>query len=272
MSLSVLYHALGLYGYHHLRSRRSGRAVYLEVVRDKKRCAHCGYWRVIQKGYYWRTLRLPPIGGCWVYAVVKRRRFYCLQCGKIRYEKIRIADPRKHYTHTLENYVMDLCARTTIQDVAELTGLHWATVKEIDKKRLRRGLPREKDLKQIKYLGIDEVSIRKGHRYLTTVVDLETGRIVYVGEGRRVASLEPFIKRLKRLKIRPKAIALDMWKPYAKAIRRHYRGLPLVYDVFHIIADYSRVLNEIRVDEAEKLEDDPSFHLIKGSRYLLLKG
>jgi transposase len=207
-----------------------------------------------------------------VFAVVKMRRFYCHNCGKIRYEKLKIADPKKHYTHAFENYVMELCQLSTIQKVAKLLGLHWATVKEIDKKRLRRKLPREKDLKEIKFLGVDEVSVRKGHRYLTTVVNLETGRIVYVGEGRRVESLEPFIKRLKRLGVRPQAIALDMWKPYAKAIRRHYRGLPLVYDVFHIIADYSRVLNEIRVDEAEKLEGDPACHLIKGSRYLLLKG
>ena len=85
-------------------------------------------------------------------------------------------------------------------------------------------------------------------------------------------SLEPFIKRLKRLGIRPEAFALDMWKPFAKAIKRHYRRMPLVYDVFHIIADYSRTLNEIRVEEYRKLEGQAQGKFIKGSRYLLLKG
>ncbi len=272
MSHSLLYQCLGVNGYHHLRGWSSRGVTYWKVVCNKNRCAACGSRRVIQKGYRWRTLRLLPIGKKPVFAVVKMRRFYCIECGKIRYENLKIADPKKHYTHAFEVYVMELCQLMTIQSVAKFLGLHWAPVKEIDKKRLRRGRPREKELKQIKHLGIDEVSVRKGHRYLTTVVDLETGRIVYGGEGRRIGSLEPFIKRLKRLGVRPKAIALDMWKPYAKAIRRHYRGLALVYDVFHIIADYSRVLNEIRVDEANKLEGDPSFHLIKGSRYLLLKG
>jgi transposase len=172
----------------------------------------------------------------------------------------------------MERYVMDLCARMTIRDVSEHTGLHWATVKEIDKKRLKRRLPRERDLKTLRFLGVDEVSVRRGHNYLTTVVDLETGRVVYVGEGRRVGSLSPFFKRLKRLGVRPKAIAMDMWKPYAKAVRLYYRGLPLVYDVFHILADYSRILNEIRVDETQKLEGHPEYSLIKGSRFLLLKG
>jgi transposase len=204
--------------------------------------------------------------------MVKMRRFYCQECGCTRYEDLRIADRRKHYTHALESYVMDLCAHMTVRAVAQLTKLHWETVKQIDSKRLRRQLPRAKDLRSLTYLGIDEVSVRRGHRYLTTVVDLQTGRVVYVGEGRRMESLEPFIKRLKRFGIRPRAIALDMWKPYARAIRRHYRGLPLVYDVFHILSDYSRTLNEIRVDEYQKLEGHEEGRFIKGSRYLLLKG
>ena len=77
----------------------------------------------------------------------------------------------------------------TIRDVAEHTRLHWETVKKIDCKRLKRHLPKAQDLRPLKYLGIDEVSVRRGHRYLTTVVDLQTGRVVYVGEGLRIDSL-----------------------------------------------------------------------------------
>jgi transposase len=243
MSLSLFYHVLGLYGFRQLRSWKKGSAVYLEVI------------------------RLLPIGRRPVFARVKMRRFYCEDCGKIRYENITCADPKKHFTHTLEEYVMDLCAYMTIRDVAEHTGLHWATVKETDKKRLKRRIPREKDLRGIKFLGVDEVSVKRGHNYLTVVVDLERGRVVYVGEGRRVESLSPFFKRLKHIGVRPKAVAMDMWKPYAKAVRLYYRGLPLVYDPFHILADYSRTLNEIRVDEYNKLEGTPEGEVIKRRAY-----
>jgi transposase len=58
-----------------------------------------------------------------------------------------------------------------------------------------------------------------------------------------VESLAPFFRRLKSLGTKLEAVALDMWKPYARAIRLSYRRVPLVYDVFHILADYSRVID-----------------------------
>ena len=271
MPRALLYSGLGIYGYEYLRSESQPGRVFFHLERSHKRCAHCGSLWVRQKGVKKRVIRTVPIGRRGVFLVIRMRRFWCEECGRTRYEKLRLADPKRHYTHVLESYVMDLCMRMTVRDVSQHTGLHWATVKAIDRKRLRRNLPRDRDLRLLKYLGIDEVSVRRGHRYLTTVVDLERGRVVYVGEGRRTDSLEPFIRRLKRLRVELRAVALDMWRPYAHAIRRHYRRLPLVYDVFHILADYSRTLNEIRVDEYTRLKGTLS-HVIKGARYLLLRG
>jgi transposase len=271
MPQALLYQGFGLHGYDYQKTEYKEGQIFFHVKRSKKRCACCQSGEVIQKGVKTRVLRTIPIGRRPVFAVIQRRRFFCRSCGRTRYERLVVADPKRHYTHHLEIYVMDLCMRMTVRDVAEHTRLHWATVKAIDRKRMKRNLPKEADLRKLRYLGVDEVSVRRGHRYLTTVVDLETGRVVYVGEGRRTDSLEPFIRRLKRLGVELRAVALDMWKPFAKAIRRHYRRLPLVYDVFHILADFSRTLNEIRVDEYTKLKGTMS-HLIKGARYLLLRG
>jgi transposase len=271
MPHAALYSYLGLGGYSRLKDERRSDGYYLYLVSKRDRCAYCRSWRLTQKGTKNRVLRTVPIGRKLVFLVIRVGRFACEDCGRTRYERLRIADPKRHYTHVLENYVMDLCMRMTVRDVAEFTGLHWATVKAIDKRRLKRNLPRDRDLRRLRYLGVDEVSVRRGHRYLTTVVDLERGRIVYVGEGRKTESLRPFIRRLKRLRVELKAVALDMWKPFARAIRRYYRRLPLVYDVFHILADYSRTLNEIRVDECLKLNAAQS-QVFQGARYLLLRG
>lgn len=271
MPQALLYFGFGLRGYDYQKAQFREGQIFFHVIRSKKRCCHCHSWAVIQKGVKTRVLRTIPIGRKPVFAVLERRRFFCEECRRTRYERLGIADPKRHYTHQLETYVMDLCMRMTVRDVAEHTGLHWATVKAIDRKRLRRSVPRDADLARLREIGVDEVSVRRGHRYLTTVVDLETGRVVYVGEGRRTESLEPFIRRLKRLGVRLRAVALDMWKPFAKAIRRHYRRVPLVYDAFHILADFSRTLNEIRVDEYTRLKGNLA-SLIKGARYLLLRG
>ncbi len=270
MPRAVFYSAFGLNGYRLLEHElREGR-LYLHAVRCLNRCSHCWSWRVIQKGTKTRVLRTVPIGEKPVLVVVQMRRFWCRDCRRTRYERLGIADPKKHYTHVMEHLVMALCMRMTVQDVAKFTGLHWATVKAIDRKRLRRSLPGPGELRKLRYLGVDEVSVRRGHSYLTIVVNLEEGRVVWIGEGRRVDSLEPFIKRLKRLGVALRAVAMDMWAPFAKAVRRHYRRMRLVYDVFHILADYSRVLTEIRVDEYKKLRGKTSA-LIKGAHYLLLR-
>ena len=261
MSLSVLYHFLGINGYYHLRTKTKKGALYLHVVRARDRCGNCRSYDVIYRGSRTRELRTLPIGKKPVFAVVRMRRFYCKRCHKIRFENLHIVDEKKHYTHAMENYVMDLCSVMTVSDVARHTGLHWNTVKEIDKKRLKRNLPKPNDLRGLKYLGIDEVSVKRGHRYLSTVVDLESGRVLHVGEGRRVESVAPFFKRLKLLGIRPMAVALDMWPAFARAVRKYYRGLPLVYDGFHILTEFSRKLNEIRNEEYKKLEGQEKLSL-----------
>lgn len=271
MPQAVLYHGFGIRGYHHLRTRYKEGAIYFHLVRSANRCSHCHSFRVIQKGFKIRTLRTLPVGWRRVYVVIHMRRFSCEDCHRIRFEDLLIARRKKHYTRALERYVMDLCQLMTIRDVSEHTGLHWATVKAIDRRRLRKHLPSVPELRKLRYLGIDEVSLKKRHRYLTNVVDLRTGRVVYVGEGRGERSIAPFFKRLKKLKVPLKAIAMDMWRPYVRAVRTRFPKVSLVYDAFHIIRDYSLVLDALRAQEYMKLKG-PMKKIIKGSRFLLLRG
>jgi len=176
MPRAILYHGFGIRGYRHLRTRFKGGAIYFHLVRSRNRCSHCHCFKVIQKGFKIRTLRTLPIGHKRVFLVIKVRRFYCESCCRTRFEDLLIAERKRHYTRALERYVRDLCLMMTIRDVSQQTGLHWATVKAIDRRRMKRHLPSVSDLGRLRYLGIDEVSLKKRHRYLTTVVDLATGR------------------------------------------------------------------------------------------------
>lgn len=271
MPRAILYHGFGIRGYRHLRTQFKEGLIYFHLVRKRNRCSHCHSFKVIQRGFKIRCLRTLPIGHKKIFLVIKMRRFYCEHCQRTRFEDLLIAERKKHYTRVLERYVMDLCQRMTIRDVEEHTGLHWATVKAIDRRRLRRHLPSVSELRKLRYLGIDEVSLKKRHRYLTNVVDLETGRVVYVGEGRGERSIAAFFKRLKRLKVPLRAIAMDMWRPYVRAVKSRFPKVALVYDAFHILRDYSLMLDALRAQEYTKLKG-PMKKIIKGARFLLLRG
>ncbi len=174
-------------------------------------------------------------------------------------------------TVRFERAVAELCRVLPIKQVAAHFGLHWHTVKEIDKRRLDRevGTPCYEGLR---LLAVDEVAVHKGHTYMTTVLDLETGRMVWIGPDRTKATLLGFFAELtpeQRSSI--EAVATDMAAGYREAVREACPRAALVYDLFHAVAKFSReVIDRVRVDESKK-RDEAGRKLIKGSRYLLLK-
>ena len=113
-----------------------------------------------------------------------------------RQVKVPFADPRRTYTHAFERYALELSSFTTIQDVARHLDVSWDIIKDIQKRNLRRQFRKPK-LKNLKEIAIDEVAIGKGHRYFTLVLDLRTGAVVFVGDGKGAEALMPFWKRLR---------------------------------------------------------------------------
>jgi transposase len=103
--------------------------------------------------------------------------------------KIGFADPRRTYTKAFERYALKLSRQMTILDVARHLGVSWDIIKDIQKRDLSRRYAKLKDLRQI---AIDESAIAKGHRYLTVVLNLESGAVVFVGDGKGADALKPF--------------------------------------------------------------------------------
>jgi transposase len=164
------------------------------------------------------------------------------------------------------------CEETrSLKSIAEQFGLHWATVKEIDKKALERKVPAVGSQSPV-LLAIDEFSIRKRHSYGTTVVNAQNASVLYVGRDRREESLKPFFEALGPEKCRIiEAVAMDMWKPYLKAVKENCPQAAIVFDPFHIIQAYGRdVVDKVRAEEYKKATLSTK-EVIKGSRYILLK-
>ena len=234
-------------------------------------CSACGQESGRMHMYGTRRVRDLSLAHARVDLVVPNRKLRCAGCQTIRTEGHDFLAPYRRHTLRFEQYVADLCRHMPIKQVADHVGLDWHAVKEIDKRRLQRevGTPSYDGLRR---LAVDEVAIHKGHTYLTTVLDLETGRIVWVGKGRSEATLASFFAELtpeQRKSI--EAVASDMAAGFRNAVEKACPHAAQVYDLFHVVAKYGReVVDVVRLEEAKK-QDKAGRKLIKGSRYLLLK-
>jgi len=157
----------------------------------------------------------------------------------------------------------------TIQDVARHLGVSWDTVKDIQVRYLHRRFDKPK-LSKLKRIAIDEIYLGSRSGYLTIVMDLDTGAVVEVAEGKSAQALVPFWKRLKYSRSKIEAVATDMGPAYIKAVRENLPNATLVFDHFHIIKLYNEKLTNLRrqlAKEADTLGKD----VLKGTRWLLMK-
>jgi len=157
----------------------------------------------------------------------------------------------------------------TIQDVARHLGVGWDTIKEIQRRCLRKRYSRP-NLKTLELLAIDEISIGKGHNYLTVVLDLVSGAVVFIGEGKGADALSPFWKRLKCSRARIKAVAIDMSPAYVTAISKNLPKATIVFDHFHLIKLFNEKLSDFRRDLYHQATKEGK-KVLKGLRWLLLK-
>lgn len=272
MSTSLLYHGFGIKGYQYVNSHYEGGAITFTIRQSPFdfRCSSCGSARVVCKGKIVRRFRTLPIGRKPVWIVMAIQRVLCLSCGLVRQVKVRFADPRRSYTKAFERYALELSRHMTILDVARHLGVSWDVIKEIQKRYLKRHYLRPK-LKDLKYIAIDEITIGRGHQYLTIVLDLKTGAVVFVGEGKGSEALVPFWKRLNRSKARIEAVAIDMSPAYIRAVKENLPHARIVFDHFHVIKLFNDKLDELRRKLYHNATTALGKRVLKGIRWLLLK-
>lgn len=272
MSTSLLYHAFGLRTYDYVRTGYLNGATFFHVNKKEgaRCCSNCKSRDVTLGGRVERVWRCVPIGLRPIIIVGHLHILTCKRCGVTRLETLDIADCRKSYTRSLARYVLDLAKDMTLKAVSEKARIGWDTVKAIVKEDLKRRLKRRK-LNKVRFIAIDEVTVGKGHRYLTNVVDLETGDVIYSAEGKDAECLKPFFMKVKRSrKVRLEAIAMDMSKAYLKAVELYApSGVKVIHDRYHLVAKMNRVVDQTRRDEYRDKAGQQRA-VIKGSRYLLL--
>lgn len=272
MTSSELYHGFGLEGYRTVATYFEQGRIVLKVESTRPaRCSFCHSTRVVGRGRYPREFKASPIGEKQVIIRLAVQRVECLACGLVRRVKVSFAAPRRGYTQRLETYVLSLLRHATMQDVARQVGLGWDAVKDIQKRYLSRRHRRPR-LKGVSRIAIDEIGIGKHHRYLTVVLDLDSGRVLFVGDGKGADALKPFWKRVKRCKqCKILSVAIDMSPAYASAVSGKLPNARMVFDRFHIVKLCNDMLTNLRralYREATELMDKEA---LKGTRWLLLK-
>jgi transposase len=146
----------------------------------------------------------------------------------------------------------------------------WDTIKEIQATSLQRRFGKPK-LEKLKQIAIDEIAVGKGHHYLTVVLDLISGAVVFVGDGKGVEALEPFWKRLRRSRAKIQAVATDMGRPYIRAVRDNLPNAVHVFDHFHVVKLFNDKLSALRRELYQQAQTDSDRRVLKGTRWLVLK-
>ncbi|WP_338164865.1 ISL3 family transposase [Vibrio sp. 10N] len=258
-------------GFEIIKSHKTDSLITITLKPDSTAHCQCGRSSDSIHDYQWRVLKETMMFDIPVELLVQTRRINCPDCG-VKTEAIPWVAPYARITNRLKGYIEKLLPLLPIKHISELTGVHWHTIKEIDKQRLKRVVPTVpwSDLRQ---LVMDEFAIFKGHRYATVIADAQTHQVLWIGIGRSRKDIRPFFEELGDNAVNIEVVAMDMNTAFDLEVQAHCPNARIVYDMFHVVAKFGReVMDRVRVDQANQLKTDKKARRwIKRSRWVLLK-
>lgn len=215
----------------------------------------------------WRHL---DVAGMEVRLRYSLRRVDCRECG-VRGELVPWADPGSSFTRDFEEQAAYLAQRADKTTVASMMRVAWTTVGSIVERVVARLRP-DDVLDGLKVIGIDELSYRKHHEYVTVVVDHHSGRVVWVREGKNAATLTEFFTELGPERAKAlEAVTIDMSAAYIKAVTAATPAARLIFDRFHVQRLAHEAVDEVRRSMARTLDDAEERRTLKGVRFALQK-
>jgi transposase len=205
-----------------------------------------------------------------IFLNVEIRRVYCRRCQKVKQEKLDWLADSPFYTKRFAFYVGRRCRDASIRDVAKELHLDWKTVKALEKQYMQEQL-RRAGVPGPKVIGIDEISLRKGHTYRIVVSDLLRMRPIWFGgKDRSEESLDLFFQWLGPKKSqRIRLAVMDMWKAFRNSTTKNAPEAAILFDKFHILRHLGEALDKVRKSEYARLSGKKR-EFIKGQKYNLL--
>jgi transposase len=235
-------------------------------------CSECGrrvrgYDRLPARRY-----QFVPLWALAVFLVYSPRRVDCGRCG-VKVERVPWSEGKSPLTTSYRWFLSSWAKLLPWQQVATAFHTSWQTVYRAVASAVEWGLS-HRNLEGIEAIGVDEVQWRKGHRYLTLVyqIDGQCRRLLHIAPERTVRSLLSFFRMLGPARSALlKYVCSDMWKPYLKVIAKKASQAVHVLDRFHIMAKMNKAIDEVRAAESKRLKREGYEHILKHSRWCLLK-
>ena len=270
---SLIRETISLQGFRIDSVDRFSFGIGIQIVPDNRfnpRCGKCSKPGRYRDSRNERQFKHVPIWGIPVMLSYSPRRVYCKHCKGIYVEAMPWAAGKRRLTTAFACYLANWARILPWLEVARLCQCAWGTVASAVDFVVKYGLE-NRDLSGITHIGIDEISRKRGHQYLTNVYDLKTKTLLWSGEGRSSETLSQFFDFLGEERASQlQGICCDIWRPYIKVIEEKAPNAVLVFDKFHIIRHLMNAVDQVRRNEIQEKGKEHK-ELMKHTRYIWLK-
>lgn len=236
------------------------------------RVGRCGECRRKAPTYDHRTRswRHLDLGGIKCELRYELRRVECPRCG-IKTEAVPWAEAGSRFTMPFEMHTTYLAKGTDKTTVTKIMRVAWVTVGKIIQRVVARQRGDVDRLDGLSIIGVDELSYRRHHEYVTVVVDHERGVVVWAATGKSAATLNQFFLALGAERCaKLEAVTIDMSTAYIKAVSEATPEAKIIFDRFHIQRKAHEALDEVRRAEVNEAKPDEK-KALKKTRWPLQK-
>lgn len=264
-----------VYGKCYFEGKLYNRALIVEVLSrkgTKGRCITCmkpspGYDKQPTRRYQYVPLWNIP-----VYFEYAPRRVSCAQHG-IHVEQVPWANGKEQLTNSYKFFLATWAKRISWKETANVFSSSWESVYRSVASIVSYGLS-NREWDNVKQIGVDEIAVFKGHKYLTCVYQLDKGcrRLLWCGKDRTIKTLLRFFREFGKGRAENlSSVCSDMWKPYLKVIKKKCINALNILDRFHIAKKFNEAVDEVRREEVKKLKDEGEDNVLAKGRFVLLK-
>jgi transposase len=249
-----------------------GSVLHVSIARRARRhrCPRCSFTSAARYDQHPRTWRHISLGRWTVILHATIARLDCPRHGVLT-EAVPWAVPESRFTIDFENLVAWLAREMNKTAITRLLHIAWESVGRIIERVVGRNLDPER-LQRLFVIGIDEVSYRKAHKYLSVVVDHFTGDPVWLGAGRTRRAIGGFFDEIGPQRCQCLAlVTMDMLSAYIEEVRARAPGAVIAFDPFHVVKLANEAVHEVRRTEARERKGSEEAAVLKGSRWTLLK-